>query len=139
MNDVIEKDGNPLEFLGFECFSGDLDDLIWLRLIIENVIFEMKHETLEEITALNVAKEVLTKGNLLGTISTGHLLEACDGYLDRYNEIFSGLGYVGYDFNDRNELGEYYLGRVSRSKSKLFKAHTAELDAYLKQGSGITG
>ena len=125
-------------FEGFEHFSGMLSDGIWLRLIIEDVIIEMKYETLEEITALNVAKEVLTLGNLPGTISTGDLLEACDGYLDRYNDIFSGLGYVGYDFNDRNELGEYYLGMVLRTKSKLFKAHTTELDAYLKQDSEIT-
>jgi hypothetical protein len=132
MNDVIEKDGNPLDFLGFECFCGGLTELIWLRLIIEDVIFEMDVST-TEITALNVAKEVLTQGNLPGIISTGHLLEACDGYLARYKDVFTDLGYVPYNFNYLDESEENLFAIAARTKSNLFKAHTAELNVHAKK------
>jgi hypothetical protein len=123
------------DLLGFEGFGGALTDSIWLRLVIEDVIFEMKYSA-KEITALNVAMEALTQGNVPGTFSTEYLLEACDGYLERYNDVFTDLGYVPYDLNDHNESGENDWAIAARSKSKLFKAHAAEMDAYVKAELG---
>ena len=41
MNGVNQKYEDELEYMGFEGFAGSLTELIWLRLIIEDVIFEM--------------------------------------------------------------------------------------------------
>ena len=67
------------------------------------------------------------------TISIGHLLEACDGYLALYKEVFTDLGYVPYDFNDLDESEENLFAIATRAKSNLFKAHAAELDVYAKK------
>ena len=115
MDNVFQKQEDLLEFMGCEGFCGALTDLIWLRLIIEDVIFEIKYDT-TEITALNVAKEALTQGNVPDTISTSHLLEACDGYLERYNDIFTDLGYVPYDLYLLNKSEESSMDIDARSK-----------------------
>ena len=136
MNGEYQEYEDELEFLGFEHFYGDLTELIWLRLIIEDVIFVMDY-CKTEITALNVAMEALSEGNVPDTISTGQLLEACDGYLARYKDVFTDLGYVPYDFNDLDESEKILNPFTARPKSKLFKAHTAELDVHVKKSSEI--
>jgi len=138
MNEVFQEfeEIEQLEgFWGFEGFEGGLNTDLWLRLIIEDVIIHMKYST-KETTALNVALEVLTEENLPGKFSIDDLLEACDCYLKAYSDVFADVGYVPYDFFGHVESGKIGLVNAIPIKSKLFKAHVAELDAHVKSMLG---
>jgi len=67
------------------------------------------------------------------TISIGHLLEACDGYLALYKKVFTDLGYIPYDCNDLDESEENIFAIATRAKSSLFKAHAAESNVYAQK------
>jgi len=114
-----------------EAFDGMLTDGIWLRLAIEEVINEMQAEW-EEVTAQNIAMELTDMGAVPGPISSAELLETCEDYLQRYNDPFADLGFVPKNLKILTDSGKHALFKAVTTKSKLFKEHAADLDAYAK-------
>ena len=68
-------------FEGFESFGGMLSDGIWLRLIIEDMIFLMRDDW-NELTAQDIARELLDPNNVPGSVTPDDLLKACEYYLN---------------------------------------------------------
>ncbi len=136
MNQLFEEVEEYKEFKGFKGFMGALDDGIWLRLIIEDVILDMQYST-EKLTALNVAKELITQGNVPFECSINDLLEACDRYLERYNDAFTDLRYTPYRIYDDDKSAKYARVIVEPTKNGLFKTHAAELKAHVDRTEGL--
>jgi len=116
-------------------FEGMLTEGIWLRLAIEEKISEMQAEW-KEITAQNIAMELLEMGNVPGKTTSDELLETCEDHLRQYSDPFDGLGDINADFEVLTESGKHALFTAVTARSKLFKAHAAKLDAYAKAKFG---
>jgi hypothetical protein len=121
-----------------EAFEGMMTGGIWQRLAIEEKVNEMQAGW-KEITAKNVVKELTDEGNVVEEISADELVETCDYYLQRYNDPFADLGFVPDDIKWLTESGRDALLKAVTIKSKLYKAHAAELDAYVKSVFGNSG
>ena len=122
-----------------EEFEGMLTDGIWMRLVIEDVVARMQFEW-KEVNIQNVAKEVIDGGNQ-GTITSDELLEMCEEHLQRYSDPFYGLGDISVDPKVLTESGKNALFAAVADKSKRLKAHTAKLDAFVKDkivGGGVS-
>ena len=109
----------------------------WWDYEIEDTVTEMQNEW-KEITVRTVAMEFLTGYNQVNVPPSKDLLEACDNYLKRYTDPFDGLGDVASDLKILTETGKSALLKAVTTKSKLYKAHAAELDAYVESKFGIT-
>ena len=112
-----------------EEFEGMLTEGIWLRLVIEDVVARMQSEW-KELTAQNVVKEVFDEGNQR-SITSDELLEMCEEYLQRYSDPFHGLGDAKIDLRELTKQGRNTLFAAVTARSKLLKAHAAELDNYV--------
>ena len=134
MNEEIDIFGKSEEyegFEGFELFEGMLSDGIWLRLVIEDAIFLMQYDW-NELTAHNIAKELLDSEDVPGSVTPDDLLKACEYYLNLYNAPHIGVGCLPNDIRALNESRKNDLFSTLTAKSKLYKAHAAELDAYIE-------
>jgi hypothetical protein len=107
----------------------------WWDCEIEDSVTEMQYEW-KEITARTVAMYFLAGYNQVNVPPSKDLLEACDNYLKRYTDPFDGLGDVASDLKILTETGKSALLKAVTTKSKLYKAHAAELDAYVKAHFG---
>ena len=133
--DIFGKSEEYEGFEGFEDFSGMLSDGIWLRLIIEDVIFLTGYDW-NELTAHDIAKELLGSKNVPGSVTPDDLLKACEYYLNLYNNPHIDVGCLPNDIEALNESRKNDLFSALTAKSKLYKAHAAELDAYVKDNLG---
>lgn len=114
-----------------EIYCGMSDDNIWLWQVIVDAVADLQGGW-EEITALNVAKKVLDHGNLSGSTSFDELLEECEDYLQfQYNNFFAELDFAPDDLKGLTESEKDNLFNTITAKSKLYKAHAAELDTYV--------
>jgi hypothetical protein len=107
----------------------------WWDYEIEDSVTEMQYEW-KEITARTVAMYFLAGYNQVNVPPSKDLLKACDNYLKRYTDPFDGLGDVPSDLKGITESDKNAALKAITAKSKLLKAHAAELDAYVKDVFG---
>ncbi len=98
---------------------------------IAQMVREMQSDW-DEITVQSVAMELHNRYDLPGTKPSDELIKMCDDYLGLYSDPFAGLGDVPFDLKILTESGKSALLKAVTAKSKLLKAHAAELDAYVK-------
>ena len=122
-----------------EIYCGMSDDDVELWQVIVDAVADLGCGW-EEITALDVAKKALDQDNLSGSISFDELLEECEDYLRfQYNNFFAELDFAPDDLKRLTESEKDNLFNTITAKSKLYKAHAAELDAYVKSMFGDSG
>ena len=109
----------------------DNEEVRWWMREIEHVV-QVKESQWEEVTVESVVRELIDVYGVQGTPLSDDLLEMVEGFLQRYSDPFDGLGDVPSDLKFLTESGKSALLKVVTAKSKLLKAHAAELDAYVK-------
>lgn len=115
----------------------DEEDMWWVH-EIEYMVREM-HFSWEKITIESVAWNLHHSYGEPGTTPSDELLEMIEEYLLRYTDPFDGLGDIDVDLKVLTESGKNALFTAITAKSKLLKAHTAKLDAYVKAKFGNDG
>ena len=109
----------------------DNEEVRWWMREVEHVVQVMQSEW-EEVTVESVVRELIDVYGVQGTPLSDDLLEMVEGFLQRYSDPFDGLGDVPSDLKFLTESGKSALLKAVTAKSKLLKAHAAELDAHVK-------
>jgi hypothetical protein len=115
----------------FVMIDYDNEEVRWWVREIEHIVCVLQ-STWEEVTVESLTRELHDMYELSGTAKSEELLEMCEDYLERYNDPFDGLGYANMNLRGLTESGKNALFTAVTAKSKLLKAHAAELDAYVK-------
>jgi len=102
----------------------------WMGEIV--YIVSVMESSWREITVESVVRELHDMCEAAGMGVYNELPEMCDCYLQQYSNPFDGLGDVPSDLKILTESGKSDLLKAVTTKSKLYKAHAAELDAYVK-------
>ena len=85
----------------------------------------------KKVTHQSVAMELHNFHDLPDTTPSDELLEMCEEYFQRYSDPFLGLGDTKIDLRVLTNQGRNALFSAVTARSKLLKAHAAELDAYI--------
>ena len=109
----------------------DDESVRWWMREVEHVVQVMQSEW-EEVTVKSVVRELCDVYGVQGTPPSDELHEMCEYYLLRYSDPFEGLGDVPSDLKILTKTGMSALLKAVTTKSNLYKAHAAELDAYVK-------
>ena len=115
----------------------DSGDMWWVHEI--EYMVRVMQSSWEEITVESVARNMHDSYGEPGTSPSDELLEMIEECLLRYNDPFDGLGNIDVDLKVLTESGKNALFTAITAKSKLLKAHTAKLDAYVKAKFGNDG
>jgi hypothetical protein len=110
----------------------DDEEVRWWVREVEYMVNVMQSDR-EEITVQSLARKLHDLHDLPGAIPSDELLEMCDDYLRRQNDPFYGIYDASIDLKLLTESQKNDLFTDVTAKSKLFKSHAAELDAYLEQ------
>ena len=102
----------------------------WMR-EIEHAV-QVKQFEWEEVTVESVVRKLIDVYGVQGTPLSDDLLEMVEEFLQRYSDPFYGLGCASMNLRGLTESGKNALFTAVTAKSKLLKAHAAELDAYVK-------
>jgi hypothetical protein len=114
-----------------EMIDYDNEEVRWWMREIEHVV-QVKQSEWEEVTVESVVRELSDVYGVQGTPLSDDLLEMVEGFLQRYSDPFYGLGDANMNLRGLTESGKNALFTAVTAKSKLLKAHAAELDAYVK-------
>jgi hypothetical protein len=115
----------------FVMIDYDNEEVRWWMREIEHVV-QVKQSEWEEVTVESVVRELSDVYGVQGTPLSDDLLEMVEGFLQRYSDPFYGLGDANMNLRGLTESGKNALFTAVTAKSKLLKAHAAELDAYVK-------
>ena len=113
----------------------DDEEVRWWMREVERVVQVMQFNW-KEVTVANVVRELSDVYGAQGTPPSDVLHEMCEYYLLRYSDPFDGLGNVPTNLKILTEFGKSALLKAVTAKSKLLKAHAAELDVYIKAKYG---
>ena len=113
----------------------DNEEIRWWMREVEHVV-QVKESQWEEVTVESVVRELIDVYGVQGTPLSDDLIEMVEGFLQRYSDPFYGLGDVEMSLWDLTESGKSAVFKAVTAKSKLLKAHAAELDAYVKDNLG---
>jgi hypothetical protein len=109
----------------------DNEEARWWMREIEHAV-QVKQFEWEEVTVESVVRKLIDVYGVQGTPLSDDLLEMVEEFLQRYSDPFYGLGCASMNLTGLTESGKNALFTAVTAKSKLLKAHAAELDAYVK-------